>query len=502
MIYLLISAVVLLSMVTAISLWRHYRLKRFINRLANNLREQTEQTLSLDFADVPALMLPLYTAFKALLRQLPANIGRDPLTGLPNRASLKKTLVPLMPLTQGALVLLNIEQFRFVNDLFGFHTGDKVLQAVALRLRQFTPQPRFIARMDGDEFLLFFGSEVAQPQLLALQQLVQQPYLVGNAPIGLKVKIGVLQLATDHADVSQMLRRVDLALKKAIQPPFIAYYQQGDDQANQREMSIINSLPKALQQQQLYLVYQPKQALAGGQCVQAEALMRWEHPQLGHISPAEFIPLAECAGMLGLVSDWVLDGAVAQLARWQQQGVHLPVAINLSSSDFEQDVVSKISAKLAEYQVDARLLALELTERTLVANLADTQQKLRELRALGIKVAIDDFGTGHSSLAYLKDLPVDEIKIDKAFLDGLFTTNSNALKILRCSIQLSHQLGFSVTVEGVETAEQRELLVKLGADVIQGLIYSQPMRAAELVYHARELHLFSNMDGDLILPSD
>ncbi|MCH1920185.1 EAL domain-containing protein [Shewanella sp. A3A] len=496
MIYLLIGALVLLSLVMAVSVWRHYQLKRFIHRLANHVREQTEHTLPLDFTDVPALMLPLYTAFKTLLRQLPANIGRDPLTGLPNRANLKKTLAPLMPLTHGALVLLNIEQFRFVNDLFGFHTGDKVLQAFALRLRQFSSQPRFIARMGGDEFLLFFDTVVEQTQLLALQQLLQQPYLVGNAPIGLKVKIGVLQLATDHADVSQMLRRVDLALKKATQPPFIAQYQHGDDQANQREMSIINSLPKALQQQQLYLVYQPKQALASGQCVQAEALMRWEHPHLGRISPAEFIPLAECAGMLGLVSDWVLDAAVAQLARWQQQGIRLPLAINLSSSDFEQDVVGKISAKLAEYQVDASLVALELTERTLVANLPDTQQKLRELRALGIKVAIDDFGTGHSSLAYLKDLPVDEIKIDKAFLDDLLI-NPNALKIMRCSIQLAHQLGFSVTVEGVETAAQRQLLVKLGVDVIQGLIFAKPMRAAELVCYAEKLRLFSNMDGDI-----
>lgn len=497
MLYLLGTIIVLLMLVAAVSWWRQRQLKQFINKLANNVREQTEHTQLLEFADVPGIMLPLYTAFKALVRQLPDNIGRDPLTGLPNRATLKKALTPLMPITQGSLVLLNIDKFRFVNDLFGFHTGDKVLQALALRLRQFSPAPRFVARMDGDEFLLYFEQQVDQAQLLQLQHAVQQPYTVGDAPIGLKIKLGVLQLAKHHADVSQMLRRVDLALKKAVQAPFIAYYVQHDDQANQREVNIINSLPKALQQQQLYLVYQPKALFENNRCIQVEALIRWEHAELGRISPAEFIPLAECAGMQGLVSDWVLDTAVAQLARWQQQGLRLPIAINLSSSDFAQDVVAKISAKLTEYQVDPTLLALELTEGTLVSDLDDTKYKLNQLRAMGIKIAIDDFGTGHSSLAYLKDLPVDEIKIDKAFVDDLLT-DINALKIMRSTIQLVHQLGFKVTVEGIESEGQRSVLKKLNADVIQGQIYAHPMRAAELLYHAQDFGLFAEVDAKII----
>ena len=494
MLYLLSTIIVLMVLVVAVNWWRQRQLKQFINQLANNVREQTEQTKPLEFADVPAIMLPLYTAFKALLRQLPDNIGRDPLTGLPNRATLKKALTPLMPITQGTLVLLNIEKFRFVNDLLGFHIGDKVLQALALRLRQFAPAPRFVARMDGDEFLLFFEQTIVQEHLLQLQQAVQQPYIIGEAPIGLKIKLGVVDLDKHHADVSQMLRRVDLALKKALLPPFIGHYVQHDDQANQREVNIINSLPKALQQQQLYLVYQPKALLENNRCVQVEALIRWEHAQLGRISPAEFIPLAEYAGMQGLVSDWVLDTAVAQLARWQQQGLRLPIAINLSSSDFAQDVVAKIKAKLLEYQVEPSLLALELTEGTLVSDMGDTQAKLSELRAMGISIAIDDFGTGHSSLAYLKDLPVDEIKIDKAFVDDLLT-DINALKIMRSTIQLVHQLGFKVTVEGIESEGQRSVLRKLNADVIQGQIYAHPMRAAELLYHAKDFGLFAEVDA-------
>ncbi|QSX32835.1 bifunctional diguanylate cyclase/phosphodiesterase [Shewanella avicenniae] len=495
MIYLISTLLVVALLLLAAVACRYNHLKRFINKLANNVREQADQRQPLEFAEVPELMMPLYTAFKALLRQLPSSIGRDALTGLPNRAMLKKTLTPLMPITKGSLVLLNIEKFRFVNDLFGFNTGDKVLQAFALRLRQLESQPRFVARMDGDEFLLFYENEVSYELLQQMQQLVQQPYVIDNAPIGLKTKIGCLQLAKDHADISLMLRRVDLALKKAAQSHhLIAIYETGDDTVNLREMKIINSLPRALNKNQLYLVYQPKESLETGQCLQVEALIRWDHSELGFISPAEFIPLAECAGMQGLVSDWVMDNAMAQISRWQRQGIDLRVAVNLSSSDFEKDIVAIIADKLKAHNIPATALAVELTEGTLVADMQDTRTKLRQLREMGIEVAIDDFGTGHSSLAYLKDLPVDEIKIDRAFLQDLLTDVS-ALHIMRSSIQLAHQLGFRVTVEGVETKAQREALRKLGADVIQGQYYANPMRAAELEYHGINFHLFSKMEG-------
>ncbi|WP_037439312.1 putative bifunctional diguanylate cyclase/phosphodiesterase [Shewanella mangrovi] len=487
---LLVAVLLLLA-----AAWRYIHLKRFVNKLAANVREQADQRQPLEFTEVPELMMPLYTAFKALLRQLPSSIGRDTLTGLPNRAMLKKALTPLMPITQGSLVLINIEKFRFVNDLFGFSTGDKVLQAFSLRLRQLEHQPRFLARMDGDEFLLFYEQEVTSEALHEMQQLVQQPYVIDNAPIGVKTKIGCLQLAKDHADISLMLRRVDLALKKAGKNhQLLAIYETGDDTVNLREMKIINSLPKALNRNQLYLVYQPKESIETGQCLQVEALIRWDHSELGFISPAEFIPLAECAGMQGLVSDWVMENAMAQISRWHTQGIHLRVAVNLSSSDFEKDIVAIIASKLKAHNIPASSLAVELTEGTLVADMLDTRDKLRQLREMGIEVAIDDFGTGHSSLAYLKDLPVDEIKIDKAFLQDLLTDVS-ALHIMRSTIQLAHQLGFRVTVEGVETKAQREALRKLGADVIQGQFYANPMRAAELEYHGLNLHLFSNVEG-------
>ncbi|WP_244859320.1 EAL domain-containing protein [Shewanella dokdonensis] len=227
-----------------------------------------------------------------------------------------------------------------------------------------------------------------------------------------------------------------------------------------------------------------------GKCTQVEALLRWEHPQLGVVSPAEFIPLAECAGMISLVSHWVVEKVLQQQQQWRAHGVDVRVAINLAGSDFEQDVVACICDKLKQYQLPAEVLALEITEGVLIANLSGTRDKLQQLRQMGIEVAIDDFGTGHSSLAYLKDLPVDEIKIDKAFVDDLLL-DLRAQRIVCTTIEMAHHLGYRVTVEGVEDTRQRELLRRMGADLLQGQLFANPMRGAELAYHGKSLQLNS-----------
>ena len=483
-------AVLTLSVLAGVVLGiRYWRLKQFIALLADDLRSQVEHKQPLDIAEVPERGVPLYLAIKSLIRQIPTNIGRDALTGLPNRQWFKRAITPLMPVTNGTMVMLDIDRFRFVNDLFGFSAGDKLLQGYAARLRQSTPQPRFVARMDGDEFLLFYEQQLTLADLEALQQQLQLPYEIDKTPIGIKVKVGYLQLQQHHADTSLMLKRVDLALKKARDDRRgIAAYESGDDSVHLREMQIIHSLPKALQHNQLYVVYQPKESLHTGKCEQVEALIRWEHPQLGVVSPAEFIPLAECAGMIHLVTHWVMDKVLQQQQQWRAQGVNIRVAVNLAGSDFEQDVVACISHKLQQYQLTGDAIALEITEGVLIANMSGTCEKLQQLRQMGIEVAIDDFGTGHSSLAYLKDLPVDEIKIDKAFVDDLLV-DRRAQRIVLTTIEMAHHLGFRVTVEGVENSRQRELLKRMGADLLQGMLFSNPMRGAELAYHGDTLQL-------------
>ncbi|WP_244859321.1 GGDEF domain-containing protein [Shewanella dokdonensis] len=216
MIFGLIGLLTISVLAGAIIWIRYRRLKSFVAKLAEDLRFQVEHRQPLEISTVPERAVPLYLVIKSLLRQLPSNIGIDPLTGLPNRQWFKRAITPLMPVTRGTLVMLDIDRFRLVNDLFGFSAGDKILQGYAARLRQSMPQPRFVVRMDGDEFLLFYEQPLNTAALETLQQELQRPYQMDKTPIGLKVRVGYLQLDSHHADTSLMLKRVDLALKKRV----------------------------------------------------------------------------------------------------------------------------------------------------------------------------------------------------------------------------------------------------------------------------------------------
>ena len=254
-----------------------------------------------------------------------------------------------------------------------------------------------------------------------------------------------------------------------------------DDKKQYRELLIINSLPKSLKQDQLFMVYQPKLDIKSGKCVEVEALIRWHHDGLGDISPDEFIPLAEHTGMISLISDWVLEKVISQQAKWREQGIYVKVAVNLSSEDLHrQTMVAQISNLLKCHLVPAECLMIEITESALMASYEQVIYTIEQLQILGVKVAIDDFGTGHSSLAYLRHLPVNEVKIDKAFLQG-FQQEKQAQSIVKMTIVLAKELGFDVTVEGVETLSTLKMLTEFGADRIQGEYFSKPCDATEFV---------------------
>ncbi|MCL1138479.1 putative bifunctional diguanylate cyclase/phosphodiesterase [Shewanella pneumatophori] len=408
-------------------------------------------------------------------------VEQDKLTELDNRLSMKRKMAALMPLDKGSLVLLDIYRFRYVNDLFGFNFGDELLKQIALRVKGLSPDGSLIARMNEDEFLIYFESPMSESQLQQLIDKLQLPYDIFGSIITTRVQVGHLALEPFHSDISTMLRRLDLALKKAkTHDVALSEYLLGDDVVQLREVSIINSLAKALRDGELYMVYQPKQSLPKGNCQQVEALMRWQHPQLGSISPAEFIPLAEYSGMIDIVSQWVLDEVFVQQALWQEMGIKLQVAVNLSTQDLRNtSLITGIKARLDKYQLDAEVLSIEITESKLMQDLDGAVATIKDLRSLGVDVAIDDFGTGHSSLAYLKYLPVDEVKIDKAFLDEL-AIDTRARHIMETSIRLAKGLGFNVTVEGVETDDVLQLLREMGVDKIQGDIFSKPIKAKEL----------------------
>jgi diguanylate cyclase (GGDEF)-like protein len=375
---------------------------------------------------------------------------------------------------------VDIQRFRFVNNLFGFAFGDLLLNAFAERLAQLQPAAEFVSRMNGDEFILFYRQELSSDALLALKHSLQRPFIIEKTPISIKMQMGVLELKQHSADMSLMLRRLDLALKKAKQSRLgIAAYKAGDDKVQYRELLIINSLPKALRDDELYLVYQPKLDLASGQCHQVEALIRWDHPSLGQLSPVEFIPLAEHTGIIDIVSFWVLDKVLAQQAAWQKEGIKVKVAVNLSTTDLDNpQLTAEIVTRLKHYKVPADSLMIEITESVLMADIERTVTSLMALRAIGVKLAIDDFGTGHSSLAYLRHLPVDEVKVDKAFLDD-FETDAGSRQIVRGAIALAKHLGFEVTVEGVESKAVLDALSTYGVDTIQGDYFSKPLSSKD-----------------------
>lgn len=462
---------------------------RFLQQLTKQLQQQDKVRKPLDIDSVPSDFIPLYLQLQRLLKHLPPPPGRDKLTGLLNRVGLKSRLSRLMPLNQGMFVLIDIHRFRYVNDLFGFSFGDKLLLAMSERIKQPLSAQELVARMNEDEFLVVFKAPLSSEQLNALQNQLQQPFYINDTVINLQVQLGYMDLSLHHADVSQMLRRIDLALVRAKSSSgLIAAYRQGDDKSQHRQLSIIRCFPKALAQSELYVVYQPKYNLISRNCSHAEALIRWESPLLGTVSPAEFIPLLERAGMISMLSQWVIEQVLEQQSEWRQGDVKLQVAVNLALDDLcGSQLCQLIVAQMQQRQLSSDVLAIEVTESQLMTDMQRTINALDCLKRAGINAAIDDFGTGHSSLAYLKSLPVNEVKVDKAFLDNV-TTDFRGQHILSSAVSLAQGLGFSVTVEGVETQAEFMLLQQMGVDKIQGDLFAKPMSAAELEMYWQTLN--------------
>lgn len=400
----------------------------------------------------------------------------DSLTGLKNRGAAERKLAELLATEDVGLLLLNIKNFRHINDALGFANGDSLLQQMAQRLLQLSPRPLLVARLGGDEFLLLYNRHFSDLQLEELKQQLHSGYLLADSPLSLKVSVGAYNIAPETVHANDAIRRLDIALNHAKnQPGLVAFYQQGQDESHQRELIILRDLPTALQQNQLFVVYQPKVELSQRRCNSAEALIRWVHPELGFVPPDEFIKLAEHAGNIALVTEWMLTTVVAQLALWYQQGQQIKVAVNLSAHDLTNPALpADIAALLKRYDVPASVLALEVTEGAVMQDPKRVIQILTQLRDMGIELAIDDFGTGQSSLAYLKQLPVHEVKIDRAFIKDIEHNEDDAL-IVSATTQLAHGLGLKVTAEGLENMPGLAKLQQYHCDKVQGYYFSKPL---------------------------
>lgn len=428
----------------------------------------------------------------------------DNLTGLLNRFAAKQHLSEMKGGLSGALVLLDIKHFRHINDIIGFANADSLLIMFARRLEHLAPTPNLLARLDGDSFLLLYSHGIHPEHLLKSLDMLESPFPIQGSNISLTVSAGLLNIdgntAKERGDIDVLVRRVEIALNQAcLEEQRIVSYRQGADEKYQRELTLIRDLPIGLAQNQLYLVFQPKVDLRVNQCTGAEALIRWQHPELGFIPPDEFIQLAENSGNIDIVSQWVLTQAIKQLVIWQQSGIQLKLAINLSAHDLvDTRLPNQIASLLKNNHLPSGALCIEVTEGAVMKDAKTVVEVLQRFRDMGVSVAIDDFGTGQSSLAYLKILPVNEVKIDRSFIKDMLTDSQDVM-IVDTSIKLIHGLGFTVVAEGVEEREGVDILRKLNCDIIQGYVFSKPLKAADFDIWFEDFNRHNSLSTEAVL---
>ncbi|WP_447929008.1 putative bifunctional diguanylate cyclase/phosphodiesterase [Vreelandella sp. EE27] len=407
----------------------------------------------------------------------------DLLTDLPNRVSAEEDIRAAIDAGNAfTLMRLAIANFRDIKDTFGYAVGDNVLVTLAQRLQNQKAFESTAYRLDGDELLLIHRQASSSASGRApLFETLCHPITLDKSPIVPSLCAGEVNYP-EHGDTPQLLlRRADVALDTAKRTHCTHQrYQTGQDEQHQRQLTLIRDLQRAVDNGELWMAYQPKATTQTGLVNQCEALMRWQHPQLGFVPPDEFIGLAERSGHIGMLSQWMLSHVCAQLHDWKQRGYHLSVAVNLSTSDVMDPLLcERIAALLERYQLTPWQLSVEVTESAVMQDVDIASRTLLELAGLGLSIAIDDYGTGYSSLAQIKRLPVNELKIDKSFVLAL-DTQADDFTIVRSTIEMGHSLGLRLVAEGVENLASAELLSKLGCDYLQGYWIAKPMPSEAL----------------------
>ncbi|MGG5873846.1 EAL domain-containing protein [Pseudomonas peli] len=415
-------------------------------------------------------------------RQLAHNALHDALTGLPNRTlALERLGSAITAERPTALLYLGVANFRAVNESLGTEGGDLALQQLSRRLQAILRPGDSVARIIGDEFLLLLentDSDSAVGIADKVQQLLLKPLRVATHDFALDCRIGIASYPVDGNAPEELLRRASIAMQDAAgMASHLQVYQRGRDDAQQRQIRLIRDLRHAPSKAELLLHYQPKLDIAAGQVRQAEALLRWQHPVLGMVSPGEFIPLAERTGSIQLLTSWVIEEVMRQLREWAGRGLRVQVSLNISTEDLiDPQLPARVSKLLAEYQIPAEQLIFEITESGVMLNPEVALQVLHGLRACGISLSVDDFGTGYSSLTQLKRMPVQELKIDQSFIRDLDDASEDSV-IVRSTIEMSHSLGLKVVAEGVEFERSLQLLGRWHCDTAQGYLISRPLAA-------------------------
>jgi len=420
------------------------------------------------------------TERKAQLEQLEYMALHDMLTGLPNRVYLHEA-VRRRRGEPFALIMFDLDHFKTINDTLGHSYGDELLKCLGRELLALVPADGVVARMGGDEFaVLLPGScvESAEQAAQNMIRLIEQPVSVDGITLAVGVSMGIA-LSPEHGDDPEtLLRCADVAMYSAKSSSGgCAIYDKSADGNSPYRLSLMADLRSAIEKEQFRLYFQPKLRLESRRVAGVEALIRWKHPEHGFVPPIEFIPLAEQTGFVHTLTLWVLEEAIRQCKAWEDAGIDLPVAVNLSVRCLQHQQFPELaSGLLKKYGLPEHKLQLEITESFLMADTARAMVVLEELHRSGISLAIDDFGTGFSSLAYLKQLPVSQVKIDKSFVMSM-EKDDNSWMIVRSIIQLAHNLRMGVVAEGVECAEAWATLSDWGCDEIQGFYIAKPLPA-------------------------
>ncbi len=413
----------------------------------------------------------------------------DTLTGLANRTALQAHIGAAIrqardPGHSAVLVLLDLDRFREVNDTLGHGHGDALICEIAARLTAHVADAGVVARLGGDEFAVLLPDVTSRAEAVlsaeALRAVLREPLEVDGVPLVMEASAGLSMHPADAADAGTMLQHADVAMYVAKRTHRgVVVYDPADDDHTPERLRLLADLAVAIDSGQLVLHYQPKVGVDGS-LKGVEALVRWQHPERGLLPPVEFIPAAERTGLIHSLTDVVLAEAVAQARVWYDAGTPTPVAVNVSTRTLlDSGFADRVMAQLAVHRVDPGLLCLEITETTIMEDPDRARAVLTRLAAAGVRLSIDDFGTGYSSLAYLKTLPVHEIKIDRSFVAAMMDSEPDRV-IVDSTVALGHRLGLAVVAEGVEDPATRGALVGLGCELAQGFLFSRPKPAADL----------------------
>ena len=480
-----------------LSLVRHGLLERFEtnHRTASGdvrLVEVSASPIDLGGTDGILQIVNDITDRKVAIEKIMEMATHDELTGLPNRNLLMDRLSQAFANADRsghnvALLFIDLDQFKSVNDSIGHDVGDLLLKEVAARMSAVVRAQDTVARQGGDEFLIILP-DLSNPSLASvvaekLIATISQPFEIDGHSLHIGASVGIAAYPRDAKDAGTLLKYADTAMYgvKTSGRNSYRFFSPDMHESSVEHQVIANALHYALERQEMSVAYQPLMNVKSGKTIGMEALLRWNNPKLGSVSPVKFIPIAEDSGLIVPIGEWVIRDTCRTIARWKAKGIDVPrIAINLSARQFRlKTLVEDISRILEETGTDPRRIGLEITESMLIENVEQAVETLEKLSSLGFEVSIDDFGTGYSSLSYLKRFPVKKLKIDRSFVNDIVTDPDDVV-IVKSIVDLAHNLGLRVVAEGVENESQLEMLRDMGCDCAQGYLFSRPISSDEM----------------------